>query len=59
LFTSVFAGFSYNGFAVSGNFYLNEFFSNKNWGSVNNAQLITLSFGFNLDENTLKMKSKK
>lgn len=56
LFTSVFAGFSYSGFAVSGNFYLNEFFSNKNWGSVNNAQLITVSFGLNLDENTLKMK---
>lgn len=56
LFYSVFAGISYKGFSVSGNYYLNNFYSSKSLGEV---QLFTLGLGINFENNAMKKKKEK
>lgn len=56
LFYSVFAGISYKGFSISGNYYLNNFYSSKSLGEV---QLFTLGLGINFENNALKKKKEK
>lgn len=57
IFTSAFLGVSVGGVSVTGNVFLNDFFNPKIFGI--NARLFTVSFGFNLDENTFKFKPNK
>ncbi len=57
MFASVFAGFSYSGLTLCGNYYLTNFYNPSFNKGV--ARLITISLGIHLDENTLKMKKKQ
>jgi hypothetical protein len=58
LFTSLYAGVTVHGFAVTANYYLNNFF-NKDVYNID-ARLFTIGIGFNVDDHTLKaMKEKR
>lgn len=52
MFASVFAGFSYSGFTLTGNYYLTNFYNPSVTNSV--ARLITLSLGIHIDESFTK-----
>ncbi len=56
LFASVFAGVSYAGISLTGNYYLTNFYNPSFTKGV--ARLITISLGIHFDENTLKLKKK-
>lgn len=55
-FASIFAGVSYEGIAISGNYYLTNFYNPSFTKGV--AKLITLSIGIHFDENNLKFLRK-
>lgn len=54
LFASVFAGFSYSGLTLSGNYYLTNFFHPSNIGAK--GTLFTISLGIHLDENIIRVE---
>ncbi len=56
LFASVFAGVSYKGISLTGNYYLTNFYNPSFTKAV--AKMTTISLGIHLDENTLKLKKK-
>ncbi len=57
LFTSLYAGLTVHGFAVTANYYLNNFF-NKDVYNVD-ARLFTIGLGVNLDDTMLKARKEK
>ncbi|MBL7766191.1 MAG: hypothetical protein JNJ58_08870 [Chitinophagaceae bacterium] len=57
LFSSVFAGFSYSGLTLSGNYYLNNFFANPTSLTNLQARLVCISLGITIDENWVKKKN--
>lgn len=54
VFSSLFAGFSYDGFAISCNYYLNNFYNSS---SINKANIVSVGLG--LDFNRAISKRKK
>lgn len=57
LFSSAFAGIYYNGFSLTGNYYLTNFY-NTSVGTMY-GRIFTVALGLHLDGNTLKMSKKK
>jgi len=59
VFASAFAGVSFYGLSLTGNFYFNDFFNpGKPGNAAVDSRLFTLGIGLNLDDQTLKRKAK-
>lgn len=57
VFASAFAGVSFYGLSLTGNFYFNDFFNpSKPGNAAIDSRLFTLGIGLNLDDQTLKRK---
>lgn len=57
MFSSVFAGVSYGGISVSGNYYLTNFYNPSTRPEF--GRLFTVSLGLHIDENSLSPSGKK
>ncbi len=57
IFASAFAGLSFYGLSLTGNFYFTDFFNPSQPGNAAiDSRLVTLGIGLNLDDQTLKKK---